>query len=276
MVFAQLLGMAQDGGLPQPGCHCPHCEMARARPDARELVVSLGLVDEDAGAAWLIDATPDFPAQYDALAAMARVEGILLTHAHMGHYPGLLYLGREAMDVRAMPVYATARMARFLRAHAPWSHLVAGGHLQVREVTPGESFSLSPRLQVTPVSVPHRDEYSDTVAWLVQGPTRTLFYCPDIDHWHAFQPDVRTWLQGVDVALLDGTFFSPQELPHRDLSQIPHPLVSTTARLLAHPSTQVVFIHLNHSNSLWRAGEERAWVASLGLEVGRTGMRWVL
>ena len=277
-ITARLLGMAQDGGLPQPGCTCSNCTAARAHPSFRQQVVSLGLVDEAAGQAWIIDTTPDFPAQYDALAAHAPLAGVLLTHAHMGHYPGLLYLGPEAMDARSMPVYATPRMAAFLRKHAPWSGLVAGGHVALVEVPPGQEVALSARLRVTPVAVPHRDEYSDTVAWLVRGPSRMLFYCPDIDHWRAFQPDLRAWLAArrVHIALLDGTFFSPAELPGRDLTQIPHPLARDTARHLAHVEADVAFIHLNHTNPLWRPAEERAWIEELGLRVAAQGDAWAL
>ena len=271
-----LLGVAQDGGLPQPGCHCPNCEAARVHPDQRQMAVSLGLVDEAAGQSWLIDATPDFPAQYDALTARAPLAGILLTHAHIGHYPGLIYLGPEAMNARAMPVYVTPRMADFLRANAPWSGLVDGGHVQLMTVTPGVEIALTPDLSVTPIPVPHRDEYSDTVAWLARGPGRTLFYCPDIDHWRLFRPDLRSWLARVDIALLDGTFFSPDELPGRDISQIPHPLVTDTAALLADAATEVVFIHLNHTNPLWRPGPERAWLQARSFRTGAFGERWRL
>ncbi len=273
---AHLLGVAQDGGLPQPGCHCPNCEAARANPALRQMVVSLGLVDATAGQSWLIDATPDFPAQYDALTAPAPLAGIMLTHAHMGHYPGLLWLGPEAMNARAMPVYATRRMADFLRDNAPWSGLTAGGHIELREVRPGVEFSLSAHLRATPVIVPHRDEYSDAVAWLLRGPARTLFYCPDTDHWDAFKPDLRSWLSRADVALLDGTFFSPDELPGRDIAQIPHPLVTETAHHLTDAAVETVFIHLNHTNPLWRPGPERAWIETRGFHVGRQGQIWRL
>jgi pyrroloquinoline quinone biosynthesis protein B len=143
-------------------------------------------------------------------------------------------------------------------------------------VTPGVEVALSPDLRVTPIAVPHRDEYSDTVAWLARGPESTLFYCPDIDHWHAFQPDLRAWLSGVDIALLDGTFFGKEELPGRDMTQIPHPLVTDTAALLPDAATEVVFIHLNHTNPLWRPGPERGWLQARRLSVGAFGERWSL
>lgn len=275
-VEAVLLGVAQDGGLPQPGCQCAHCVAARRDPARRQRVVSLGLVDYAAAKSWLIDATPDFPAQYDTLTALAPLDGILLTHAHIGHYPGLIYLGPEAMNTHGLPVYATQRMAAFLQANAPWSLLVAAGHIRLIVVAPEQAIRLSPRLWATPIPVPHRDELSDTVAWLLRGPRRSLFYCPDIDHWDAFQPDFRTWLAGVDIALLDGSFFAPTELSGRDLSAIPHPLATETARRLRHSDTDTTLIHLNHSNPLWHEGPERAWLRAQGLRVGRQGDRWLL
>ena len=273
---AILLGMAQDGGLPQPGCQCPNCEAVRSGQAARQQVVSLGLVDETAGRSWIIDATPDFPAQYDTLTVFAPLAGILLTHAHMGHYPGLLYLGPEAMNARLMPVYATPRMADFLRRNAPWSGLIDGGHIELVEATPGSEIALSPDMHVTPIAVPHREEYSDTVAWLVHGPERSLFYCPDIDHWRSFQPDLRGWLAKANIALLDGTFFSPDDLPGRDIRKIPHPLITDTAAQLAGVTTEVVFIHLNHTNPLWRPGPERAWLQARGFRIGVSGESWRL
>ena len=275
-ITAYLLGMAQDGGLPQPGCQCPNCEAARQNPSLRQQVVCLGLVDEATGQSWLFEATPDFPAQYDFLAARAPVAGIMLTHAHMGHYPGLIYLGPEAMNTQQMPLYVTSKMARFLQLNEPWATLVANGHVNVREMNAGRAQQLSPGLSITPISVPHRDELSDTVAWLVQGPHRSLFFCPDINHWHAFQPDFYTWLQTADIALLDGTFFSRAELPTRNIDEIPHPLMSHTATHLAGVPTDVVFIHLNHTNPAWRSGPERQWLQARGFSIGVQGQKWHL
>jgi len=180
-VRAVVLGIAQDGGVPHIGCTQALCVRARRDPSRRERVACLGLIDDRAGARFLIDATPDLPSQLDSLnqgrtVADPRrpVDGILLTHAHIGHYAGLMYLGREALGARAVPVYATARMAALLRTSGPWSQLVALGQIEVREVEPGREVVLTPSLAVTPVRVPHRDELSDTVGYVVRGPGRSL------------------------------------------------------------------------------------------------------
>ncbi|MFN8497694.1 MAG: MBL fold metallo-hydrolase [Anaerolineae bacterium] len=278
-VEAVLLGVAQDAGVPQIGCDCPNCRAARAEPATRQWPVSLALLDHAAGASWIIDATPDLGAQYDWLRAYAPdcpAQGILLTHAHIGHYLGLAFLGREGMNAKGLPVYATAAVARFLTDNAPWSQLVALRNIALREIAPDTPLALSPALAVTPMPVPHRAEFSDTVAYLAAGPAARLFYCPDIDGWAQFQPDLAAFLADVDVALLDGTFFSPDELPGRDLSQIPHPTVVDTANRLAERRGQTVIIHLNHTNPLLRDSQERAWLRARGIGVGFLGMSWRL
>ncbi len=134
-IEAILLGTAQDGGLPQAGCYCVRCAAARANPALRQWAACLGLVDYSTRQSWLIDATPDFREQLDALHRIAPdcpLAGIILTHAHTGHYAGLIHLGREAWGTRDMPVYASPRMADFLRRNAPWSQLVALGNVELR------------------------------------------------------------------------------------------------------------------------------------------------
>ena len=111
-------------------------------------------------------------------------------------------------------------------------------------------------------AVPHRDELSDTVGFVVRGPRRSLLYVPDIDKWERWERSLEDEVAAVDVAFLDGTFAAADEVPGRSLSEIPHPLVSETiARLAAKPALgrRVLFIHLNHTNPLlWDASRRRA------------------
>lgn len=275
---ALLLGIAQDAGIPHVGCACRACADARRNPPRRQLPASLALIDRTTCASWLIDATPAFPEQLARLADHApecAFAGILLTHAHIGHYTGLMYLGREALGARAVPVYATPALCAYLAANGPWSQLVALGNIVLHPISPGTPLQLSPALSVTALPVPHRAEFSDTVAYLVRGGSRALLYCPDIDRWDDW-PAFPNLLATVDIALLDGTFFSAAELPGRDMREIPHPLVAHTARLLDGTRAEVVFIHVNHSNPLLYAGPERRWLRGLGMKLGGMGQRWIL
>jgi pyrroloquinoline quinone biosynthesis protein B len=273
----RVLGIAQDGGVPHIGCTQALCVEARRDPGRRERVAALGLID-DAGKRYLIDATPDIASQIDSLNTGRRdvdrrrpVDGILLTHAHIGHYAGLMFLGREALGADAVPVYATPRMARFLRGNAPWSELVARKHIAIVEITPGEEFALG-RLRAVALAVPHRDELSDTVGYRVRGTAGAILYVPDVDKWERWSRRLEDEVAAVDVALVDGTFYEAGELPGRAMAEVPHPFVpETMARLPAALRGRVRFIHLNHTNRLlWDAGA-RAAAAAAGIVVARDG-----
>ncbi len=262
--FVRVVGTVQDGGLPHAACSCERCERARREPSFRRHVASLALVDPaiDPPVAFLLDATPDLPEQLERLADLGRavpgrvdrapLDGVLLTHAHIGHYLGLAFLGYEVVHVQGLPVWATARMGEYLRTNGPWSQLVGKGEIELREMVSGVEIALTETLRVTPLLVPHRDEYSDTVGFLVRGPARRLLYVPDTDRWETWDPPLLERLAGVDVAILDGTFYSTNELPGRSVEQIGHPLIQVTMDLLvdrvAAGQLEVHFTHLNHSN----------------------------
>lgn len=243
---AILLGTAQDGGFPHAGCRCDRCSRARFDVTVARRIACLGLVSGD-GRGFLIDATPDLPEQ---VAALPDLSGLLLTHAHMGHIAGLLWLGTEAMAVEGRPLFAGPRLVEFLAGNEPWATLIRDGRLVPEVLDPHAAFDLAADLAVTPVPVPHRAEWSETFGFRIRGPERTLLWLPDIDRFD--DGALASLLDGVDAALIDGTFLGPDELPGRDLTKIPHPFVSDTLDRLAElrPAAAVSFVHLNHSNPL--------------------------
>lgn len=265
--YLRVLGTAQDGGFPHAACDHDLCRRARESPALRRYVSSLGLVLPGAADAadrvYLIDATPDLRAQLDLLRDVRRpptdrvdrapVDGVFLTHAHLGHYLGLAFFGFEAVHTRELPVWTTPRMAGYLRDNGPWSQLVAFGNIALKPHAPGSRVDLG-GVTVESLAVPHRDELSDTVAYLVHGPNRTVLYVPDTDAWDAWSPSLEAVLdrEQVDIALLDATFYSLAELPGRDLSSVPHPLITQSMDRLAGRveagKLEVYFTHLNHSN----------------------------
>ncbi len=283
-----VLGTAQDGGLPHVGCHAAPCERARRDVSFRRLVVSLGILDRRAGQRFLVEATPDLPAQLDRLDLIAGgarprgqnpVDGVLLTHAHVGHYVGLVHFGREVSATRALPIYASERMLGFLQGAGPWKLLFDFGHAKPHIVPPDQPVALTDRLKVTAIVVPHRDELSDTVAFRFEGPTKKLLFLPDIDRWEKWSRRIEDEVAGVDIALLDATFYGANEVPGRNAAEIPHPLVTDTVarlRTLA-KGKRIVLLHLNHTNPLAdpKSAEAEA-VRAAGLEVGEDGMRFAL
>lgn len=305
LVTAHLLGRAQDAGVPQAGCDCPRCAAAWADPARAARPACLGVVDGATGDAWLIDATPAFPSQLrdllgegggdvdlggaDGAAVVVsttpsrRLAGILLTHAHIGHYTGLVHLGREAMGARGMPVWATASMAAFLRANAPWRQLVELGNVELRVLEPGIRVALGERVDVTAVPVPHRAEWSDTMAFVLAGPARRLLWCPDIDRWEALEGGLARLLvgHGIDIACLDATFLDTAELGGRDMREVPHPLAGDTAAAVAAARAagwmgEAMLVHFNHTNGLLDDAFAAAWAAGRGVGVGQEGQVWTM
>ncbi len=256
--YLVVLGVAQDGGYPQPGCRGACCREAWKNPGLRRRVASVAIVDPESSSRWLVDATPDFPEQLRSLDTIAPVAespglaGIFLTHGHIGHYTGLMYLGREAMGAAEVPVYVMPRMKEFLSGSGPWSQLVRLRNIELRPMKENVPVRLNSRISVTPIRVAHRDEYTETVGFLIKGPRRSVLYLPDIDRWEKWAVRLETILAQVDVSYLDGTFYSAGELPGRSLSEVPHPLISETIKRLAplpaSERTKVRFIHLNHTN----------------------------
>jgi pyrroloquinoline quinone biosynthesis protein B len=287
----RLLGIAQDGGLPHAACNCTRCTAARKDPALASFVTSLGIIAPKAKTTYLIDATPDIIPQLALLAdtrtvakgAVDRtpVDGIFLTHAHVGHYLGLAHLGFEAVNTKELPVWCSQRMGAFLTGNAPWDQLVRLRNLSLNHVTPGKAVTLPDGIEVTPILVPHRDEYTDTLAFILKGKRKRILYIPDTAPWHRWKTSVDAVFDQVDVALVDGTFYSGAELPGRDLSKIGHPLIVDSITLLKSRvdsgKLQVHFIHLNHSNpALEPHSKARKHIESQGFHVGRSGLEVAL
>lgn len=243
-----VLGIAQDGGIPQLGCVRPICQDIRAGQRPAEKVSSLGLINRRTGVAYVFDATPDFPAQLQRLTGGTLPAGIFLTHAHIGHYTGLMFLGRESVNAASVPVYATERMGAFLRANGPWSQLVSIPNIALRAIAYDQPVMLDGGISVTAFKVPHRDEFSDTVGFRIAGPNRSALFIPDIDRWEKWDRSIRDLAGTVDYAFLDGTFASATEI-NRPIEEIPHPLMSRTRELLNGVKAKLWFIHINNSNA---------------------------
>jgi pyrroloquinoline quinone biosynthesis protein B len=276
-----VLGTAQDGGLPHLGCNRPCC--AEARRTGRVLHPScLGVVDHDTGALLLVEATPRVEEQVallHRLAGVARgrqpVDAVLLTHAHIGHYLGLAHFGREVAATRELQAWCSPRMAAFLSGHGPWRQLVELRQLVLRPVEPRSDFEPIAGLHVRAIPVPHRDEFSDTMAFVLRGPRRSVLFVPDVDAWERAPGLLEELLEGVDVAYVDGTFYDGSELPERNLAEIRHPLMTDTmARLAAHARARpgaVRFLHLNHTNPVLHDAALRARIEAMGFRVAAPG-----
>lgn len=275
--FTIVLGVAQDGGVPQAGT-VEHGGWED--PDSARNVVSLGVIDPLSRQRWMIDATPDFRAQLHILDAVSPVDevpgldGIFLTHAHIGHYTGLMFLGLESLGADRVPVYAMPRMGLFLAKNGPWDQLVRYRNIVLKPLADGKAIQMNDRIQLTPFRVPHRQEYSEVVGFIIAGPGKSILFIPDIDKWEIWEEEgtkIEEMIAKVDVAYLDGTFFANRELG-RDMSRFPHPFIADSMErfdgLPAGERAKIRFIHLNHSNpALWKNSFQREVILNRGFRV---------
>jgi pyrroloquinoline quinone biosynthesis protein B len=281
-VYLVVLGIAQDGGFPHAGCRRDCCKQAQNGHQSPRSPVCLGLVDERAKKVFLLEATPDFADQWFLLQELTNnrekrtPDGIFLTHAHVGHYAGLMTLGREIMGAKNTPVWVMPQMEKFLRENGPWSQLVGLQNIDLRPLRADSAVQLTPDLRITPVLVPHRDEFSETVGYRIESPRKKVLFIPDIDKWEKWSRDIVQEVRSVDHALLDATFFRDGELAGRSMQEVPHPfVVETMQRFAAAPAmekSKVTFIHFNHTNPLIWQNRARNEVLSAGFSLAEEGM----
>lgn len=271
-----VLGIAQDAGYPQAGCKKDCCAAYWTGENKKQRAACIGLLNTDTKKAWLFEATPDIKDQLHVLDTMGyELSGIFLTHAHIGHYAGLMHLGREVMGTRGTPIYAMPRMTAFLTNNGPWSQLVALENISLNALQHQQSVSLGGGLQVTPFLVPHRDEFSETVGYKITSPEASVLFIPDINKWETWDKSLVQEIKNANYALLDAAFFADGELPGRDLSKIPHPFTTETMELLKdlplREKSKVHFIHFNHTNPALFDSPERRQVLEKGFNIVNEG-----
>lgn len=280
--YIYILGVAQDAGYPQIGCYAEHCLPGWIDPSLRRGATSIAVINPSSGQKFLFEATPNLPPQLYALDLEApnerfQLAGVFLTHAHIGHYAGLMFFGHEAMSASNQPVYAMPRMLGFIENNGPWSQLVEFENIRLEALQDQQVESFAD-IEVTPFLVPHRDEFSETVGYEIAGPNKKAVFIPDINKWSQWDTDLAELVRSVDYALIDATFYDDGELPGRDMSQVPHPFVSESMGALSELSREerakVWFIHFNHTNPLLNAeSDESKFVRSEGFNVAAEGVR---
>lgn len=277
-----LLGTVQDAGSPHIACKKECCADLFKNPNPNRSVVSLGLIDNKSQKTFLLEATPDISSQLKHLKSLTPwdskelPDGIFLTHAHIGHYTGLMYLGKEATNAKQVPVYAMPKMQQFLSENGPWSQLVSGENINIQPLKNQEEVLLTQQLKFIPFTVPHRDEFSETVGYKIIGPNKSVLFIPDIDKWEKWETHIVSEISKVDYAFLDATFYDGEELNARDISQIPHPFVVESMKLFQDLSPsekqKIHFIHFNHTNPLLlKDSPQSKNVETSGFQIARSG-----
>ena len=225
----KILGVVQDGGLPHLGSNKLCCD----ETEQKRYVTSIILINNENNESYLFDASPDINKQLNFMGDRIKkdLKGIFLTHAHIGHYTGLMYFGREALNSKSINVYAMPRMKKFLEQNGPWSQLVSLQNISITEIDNNVKISIDSNVTIQPIEVPHRAEFSETVGYKIYGPNKKVLFIPDIDKWYLWEESIIDEIKQVDYALIDATFYDSKEVNYRDLSEIPHPFVVESMEL---------------------------------------------
>ena len=282
--YIYILGNTQDAGMPHIGCKHKFC-LDNFNAFEEYFVTSIAVVNSDLKKYILFEATPDITYQLNYLKVNIFKEFLLpdalyITHAHIGHYTGLMYFGREALGSNNLLVKVLPKMSNFLKTNGPWSQLVAINNIQIQNTSFGISNKELTNISVTPIQVPHRDEYSETAGYIIKGKNKKALFIPDIDKWEKWDKNLIELVDNFDYLLLDSTFYDSKEI-NRDINEIPHPLVTETMTLLDSLSLEaknkVYFIHMNHTNPMLDPDSELSkLVKSKGYNIARLGQKLYL
>ncbi|SHH36376.1 MBL fold metallo-hydrolase [Winogradskyella jejuensis] len=277
-----ILGTAQDAGYPQIGC-TKSCCVDKWDDVNPTQVTSIGVIEPKEKKTYLFEATPDIKFQIKKLSSyidnnsIQLPNGIFLTHAHIGHYTGLMQLGREAINAKNIPVFTMPKMFQYLSSNGPWNQLVELGNIDLKTITNNTEVSISSHLKITPFIVPHRGEYTETVGYKIQGSNKTALFIPDIDKWEKWQISIEDEIKKVDYAFLDATFYKNGEIANRDMSEIPHPFVEESFKrfenMTIKDKSKIYFIHFNHTNPLLKNNSmAKNEVINLGFNIAKEGL----
>ena len=282
--YIYILGNVQDAGLPHIGCQHEFCK-DKFNEFEEYFTTSIAVIDPFNKKYILFEASPDLPYQLNYLdkkifKQFLLPESVFITHAHIGHYAGLMYFGREALGSKDLKVNVLPKMANFLKTNGPWSQLVEINNINVQEIDFGQKANYLSNISITPIKVPHRDEYSETAAYQIIGKNKKALFIPDIDKWQKWDKNIIELVQEFDYLLLDATFYESAEI-NRDISEIPHPLVTETMNLLKEltqeDKNKVYFIHMNHTNLMLDPESELSkLVISKGFNIARLGQKLYL
>ena len=286
LIFAQteyiyILGNVQDAGLPHIGCQHKFCKEKFSEFE-EYFTTSIAVVDPVEKKYILFEASPDIPYQLNYLEKeifneFLLPESIFITHAHIGHYTGLMYFGREALGAKNLIIKVLPKMSNFLKTNGPWSQLVDINNIKIQNLSFGSKTNELRNITVTPIQVPHRDEYSETAGFIIEGRNKKALFIPDIDKWEKWDKNLKQLVYEFDYLLLDATFYDSKEI-NRDISEIPHPLVTETINLLDDLSPEhknkVYFIHMNHTNLMLDPSSELTkLVVNKGFNITRLGLK---
>ena len=252
--FIYVLGTAQDGGYPHIGCIDKCCKKVKNK----RYISSIAIVDNKNKYSWIIDVTPDISSQLRLLNKYVdnynypSISGIFLTHAHTGHYAGLINFGLECMNLKGIPIYVFSKMNNFLNSNSMFKQLIKNKNIIINNIDENSTIQLNQKINIKGFLVPHRNELSETVGFNIKTNKQSIIYLPDIDAWDQWSINILDLIKKHDVLLLDGTFYKKNELKNRDIKKVPHPTILQNIQIMnklaVKERNKIYFTHLNHTN----------------------------
>lgn len=259
----EVLGNAQDGGVPHLGCSCQNCEAVR-NGNKEPLYVNSLLLKEDGSdnsVRYLIGATPDIRFQIVG----KFIDGVFVSDSQMADMLGLLHFGKPVRDAKGVPVYSTPEVLEYLEENDPYKLLVDRENIEAHPVEPGEEVDVQGG-KVTPVEVNHYGE-NRTLAFMIEGEGKKLFYMSQTDEW---REDNLEKVKEADIAIIDGCFWTPDEIDRYE--EVLHPPIKQSLDRLEDVDTEIYFTHFNHTNPVIREdSDERQELEERGFGVVEKG-----
>jgi len=247
-----VLGVAQDGGYPHLGCTKKCCQMAWEDTKLHKFPTSIALINKKEKKYWLFDVTPKIKEQMHLMNQFqCNLSGVFITHAHYGHYIGLLEFGLEVLNTKNIPVYVMPRMYNFLSGSLPFKLLVDNNNINLNKIDLAKII-INEDIDVQAFEVPHRNEISETVGFKISTSNKSVIYLPDIDNFKGYELKIKKMIINSDVAFIDGTFYKKSELDYRNINEVSHPEIASSMKLFFDlkktDKKKIHFIHLNHTN----------------------------
>jgi pyrroloquinoline quinone biosynthesis protein B len=248
----------------------------------------------------LFNASPDLLAQFRAFPELqparairdTAVTSIILMDAQIDHTTGLLML-REG---RPLEIYSTEMAREDLSTGNPlfailqhycgvnWHRIPVGDSNPFAVIGAGDlEFTAVPVSSKPPPYSPHRNNPrdGDNIGMRVSDRRtgKVLFYAPGLGE---IEPQVRPFLEEADCVMVDGTFWTDDEMIRlgvskkraRDIGHLPQSEPGGMIEVLkALKADRKVLIHINNTNPILNEdSSERRTLDAAGIEVAWDGM----
>jgi pyrroloquinoline quinone biosynthesis protein B len=296
----RVLGSGAGGGFPQWNCNCHNCHRLRHNAmNGKSRSQSSIAVSTDNKNWLLINTSPDIRSQLEAFPAIQPKEGIrdtgikaiLLIDSQIDHTTGMLML-REG---KPLEVYCTDMVKQDLTTGFPLFTMlkdyctvnhhdipVDGSSFTIPAIEDLRFYTQALKSKAPPYS-PHRYDphEGDNIGVIIEqiSTGKKVFYSPGLGE---IEPHVMTAMQEVDCLLVDGTFWTDDEMctqniSHKKAREIGHLPQSGPGGMIevlnGVAKARKILIHINNTNPILDDdSEQRKILDAAGIEVAYDGL----